>query len=152
MRPYFDSGFLFKLYWRESNSAAAWRRLQDFAPPLLISRFNEIEIVQSARRKTWLRGADGLPQMTGEQFEAGMALFEQGLRRGRIIRQPLDYEAVFDWAGELSRRFGHLHPIKTADLLHVALLEFGFDHLVTADKQQYEFALRAGYSADLLPP
>ena len=40
----------------------------------------------------------------------------------------------------------------TADLLHVAMMEFGFDHFVTADHQQHQFALAAGYTSVLLPP
>jgi len=37
-------------------------------------------------------------------------------------------------------------------LLHVAMMNFGFDSFVTADKQQHDFAVRAGYPATFLPP
>ena len=35
-------------------------------------------------------------------------------------------------------------PVKTADLMLVAMMEFGFDDFVTSDKQQHDFAMRAG--------
>ena len=151
MRGYFDSGFLFKLYWREPNSPAALAKLQKFHPPLVMSRFNEIEMLHVARRKTWMAGPGGGPQMTTAQFQAGLSLFEQGLQSGVFARLEVDYDEVFDVASDLSRKFGQIIPVKTADLLHVAMMEFGFDEFVTADKQQYDFAIRAGYSATFLP-
>jgi len=150
LRGYFDSGFLFKLYWREPNSGAALATLRKFHPPVLMSRFNEIEILHVARRKTWLAGPGGLPQMTLAQFQAGLSLFENGLQTGVLARLEVDYDEVFDAASELSRRFGQTMPVKTADLLHVAMMEFGFDEFVTADKQQHDFAVRAGYVATFL--
>jgi predicted nucleic acid-binding protein len=151
LKGYFDSGFLFKLYWREPNSPAALASLQKFRPPLVMSRFNEIEMLHVARRKTWMAGPGGGPQMTPGQFQAGLSLFEQGLQTGVIARLEVDYDEVFDIASDLSRKFGQTVPVKTADLLHVAMMEFGFDEFVTADKQQHDFAVRAGYSATFLP-
>ena len=49
------------------------------------------------------------------------------------------------------RAYGLTQPIRTADLLHVAMMEFGFDVFVTADFQQHHFALAAGYASVLLP-
>ena len=59
---------------------------------------------------------------------------------------------MFDAASELSRKFGQTIPVKTADLLHMAMMDFGFDEFVTADKQQHDFAVRAGYTATFLAP
>ena len=59
---------------------------------------------------------------------------------------------MFDAALELSRKHGQTIPVKTADLLHVAMMEFGFDEFVTADRQQHDFATRAGVHSVLLPP
>jgi len=70
---------------------------------------------------------------------------------GVLARLEVDYDEVFDAASDLSRKFGQTTPVKTADLLHVAMMEFGFDEFVTADKQQYDFAMRAGYAATFLP-
>src|SRR2546428_12544218 len=56
LRAYFDSGFLFKLYWQEANTPAAQAIVQRYAPPIVLSRFNEVEMLHVARRKTWLRG------------------------------------------------------------------------------------------------
>ena len=152
LRAYFDSGFLFKLYWRESNSPAAFGLSQKFRPPLVMSRFNEIEMLPGARRKSWMVGPGGVPPMTAAQFQAGFSLFEQELQTGVLARLEVDYDEVFDAAAELSRRFGQTIPVKTADLLPVAMMEFGFDEFVTADKQQHDFAVRAGYPATFLPP
>jgi predicted nucleic acid-binding protein len=152
LRGYFDSGFLFKLYWREPNSPAALAILQKFHPPLVMSRFNEIEMLHVARRKTWMLGPSGVPQMTASQFQAGLSLFEQGLQTGVLARLEVEYDEVFDAASELSRKFGQTIPVRTADLLHVAMMEFGFDEFITADKQQHDFAVRAGYPATFLPP
>ncbi len=64
----------------------------------------------------------------------------------------VNYDEVFDVAQELSRKHGQTIPVKTADLLHVAMMEFGFDDLVTADKQQHDFATRTGIRSIFLPP
>ena len=47
---------------------------------------------------------------------------------------------------------GLLFKLKTADLLRMAMMEFGFDDFVTADRQQHDFAARVGLHSDFLPP
>jgi predicted nucleic acid-binding protein len=152
LRAYFDSGFLFKLYWQEANTPAAQAIVLQYQPPILLSRFNEVEMLHVARRKTWLPGATGQPLLTAAQFQVGPVLLEQDLANGIVARLEVDYEEVFDAALELSRKHGQTIPVKTADLLHVAMMEFGFDDFVTADKQQHDFATRAGLHSVLLPP
>ncbi|MGO9200353.1 MAG: type II toxin-antitoxin system VapC family toxin [Limisphaerales bacterium] len=152
MKAYFDSGFLFKLYWPEANSPAAFALLQQYDPPALLSRFNEIEMLHVARRKTRLRDADGIPLLTTAQYQAGLALLQQHLETGQIGFIDVDYNEVFDIVAELSRKHGFTQPVRTADLLHVAMMELGFDQFVTGDRQQHQFALAAGYSSVLLPP
>jgi predicted nucleic acid-binding protein len=152
LKAYFDSGFLFKLYWPEANSAAAFTLLQQYDPPALLSRFNEIEMLHVARRKTWLRDAAGQPLLAVAQYQAGLILFEQHLQTGQIGFIDADYDEVFDTANELSRKYGLTQSVRTADLLHVAMMEFGFDHFVTGDRQQHQFALAAGYTSVFLPP
>jgi hypothetical protein len=152
LRAYFDSGFLFKLYWQEANTPAAQAIVFQYQPPMLLSRFNEVEMLHVARRKTWLIGPTGQPLLSAIQFQAGLALFEQDLAAGIAARLEVDYEEVFDVALELSKKFGQTTPVKTADLMHVAMMEFGFDQFVTADQQQHDFATRAGFSSTFLPP
>ncbi len=152
MRAYFDSGFLFKLYWQEGNTPAAQAIVLNYQPPILMSRFNEVEMLHVARRKTWLLGPTGQPSLTAAQFQAGLTLLEQDLASGIVARLEVDYEEVFDAALELSRKHGQTIPVKTADLLHVAMMEFGFDDFITADRQQHDFATRAGVRSVWLPP
>ena len=152
MRAYFDSGFLFKLYWQEANTPAAQAIVLNYQPPILLSRFNEVEMLHVARRKTWLLGPTGQPSLTAAQFQAGLTLLEQDLASGIVARLEVDYEEVFDAALELSRKHGQNIPVKTADLLHVAMMEFGFDDFITADRQQHDFATRAGVRSVFLPP
>ena len=52
MRAYFDSGLLFKLYWQEANTPAAQALVLQYQPPILLSRFNEVEMLHVERRKT----------------------------------------------------------------------------------------------------
>lgn len=59
---------------------------------------------------------------------------------------------MFDAALELSRKHGQSIPVKTADLLHVAMMAFGFDDFVTSDKQQHDFATCVGFRSIFLPP
>ena len=152
MRAYFDSGFLFKLYWQEANTPAAQAIVLNYQPPILLSRFNEVEMLHVARRKTWLLGPTGQPSLTAAQFQAGLTLLEQDLATGILTRLEVDYEEVFDAALELSRKHGQTIPVKTADLLHVTMMEFGFDDFITADRQQHDFATRAGVGSVFLPP
>ena len=105
-----------------------------------------------ARRKTWLLSTTGQPLLSATQLQAGLALFEQDLANGIVARLDVDYEEVFEAALELSRSHGQTVPVTTAGLLHVAMMEFGFDDLVTADKQQHDFATRAGFRSVFLPP
>ncbi len=74
------------------------------------------------------------------------------MTNGILARLEVNYDEVFDVALELSRRHGQTLPVKTADLLHVAMMELGFDDFVTADKQQHDFATRAGFHSTFLPP
>ena len=55
----------------------------------------------------------------------------------------------FDESEERSQRYGRLHPVKTADLLHAAQREFGFELPVPVEQLQYEFAVRADNRASL---
>lgn len=64
MRAYFDSGFLFKLYWQEANTPAAQAIVFQYQPPILLSRFNEVEMLHVARRKTWLLGPTSQPLLS----------------------------------------------------------------------------------------
>ena len=105
-----------------------------------------------ARRKTWLCDVAGKPLLTMAQYQAGLALFEHHIRTGEAGFIDVDYDEVFNTVAELSRTHGLVHAIRTADLLHVAMMEFGFDHFVTGDRQQHQFALAAGYPSVLLPP
>ena len=152
MRAYFDSGFLFKLYWQEVNTSAAQAIVLQYTPPILLSRFNEVEILHVARRKTWVPGPTGQPLLSSVQFQAGLTLFELDLVNGILARLEVNYDEVFDVALELSRKHGQTIPVKTADLLHVAMMEFGFDDFITADKQQHDFAIRVGIHSIFLPP
>ena len=79
-------------------------------------------------------------------------MLEQDLAKGIVARLEVDYDEVYDAALELSRKHGQKVPVKTADLLHVAMMEFGFDEFVTSDKQQHDFAPRAGMRSVFLPP
>ncbi len=151
MRAYFDSGFLFKLYWREANTPAAQEIVHQYDPPILLSRFNEIEILHVARRKTWLRGPTGQFLLTLPQFQAGLTLLQKDEADGIVACLEVDYDQVFDTALQLSATHGQTIAVKTADLMHIAMMEFGFDHFVTADQQQHAFAGRAGYHSVLLP-
>jgi len=152
LRAYFDSGFLFKLYWQEANTPAAQAIVQRYAPPILLSRFNEVEMLHVARRKTWLRGRTGQPLLSPAQFQTGLTLLQQDLAGGIVARLEIDYDEVFDTALEPSHKYGQTLPIKTADLLHVAIMHFGFDHFITADKQQHDFAVSIGLTSVFLSP
>ena len=105
-----------------------------------------------ARRKTWLRGPTGQSLLSAAQFQLGLRLIERDLAAGILARLEVSYDEVFDTALELSQKHGQTKPVKTADLLHVAMMGFGFDHFVTADKQQHDFAVSAGVTAVFLPP
>ncbi len=79
MRAYFDSGFLFKLYWQEANTPASQAIVQRYTPPILLSRFNEVEMLHVARRKTWLRRATGQPLLSVAQLQTGFRGSQQGI-------------------------------------------------------------------------
>src|SRR5438034_547723 len=90
---------------------------RDVEPWALLSRFNEVEMLHVARRKTWLRGRTGQPLLSPAQFQTGLTLLQQDLAGGVVARLEIDYDEVFDTALELSHKYGQTLPIKTADLL-----------------------------------
>ena len=105
-----------------------------------------------ARRKTWLLRATSQPRLTAAQFQAGLVLLERRMANGIVGQVEVDYDEVFDAALELSRKHGQTTAVKTADLMHLVMMEFGFDEFVTADRQQHGFAIRAGVHSVYLPP
>jgi hypothetical protein len=95
-------------------------------------------------------GTTGQPRLTAAQLNAGLTLLQQDLASGIILQ--VDYEEMFEAALELSRKHGQTILVKTTDLLHLPMMEFGFDDFVTADRQQHDFATRAGARSVFLPP
>ena len=73
-------------------------------------------------------------------------------RRGNKAKSFTVFWQVFDAVAARSRKHGLTQPVRAADLLPVTMMEFSFDHFVTADNQQHQFALAAGYTLVFLPP
>ena len=77
---------------------------------------------------------------------------EKDLKDKILVKMNVNFAELADRALKLSEQYGQNVPIKTIDLLHIAMMQFGFDHFITADKQQHEFAILTGIHSIFLPP
>lgn len=141
MNTYFDSSVLVAVYVTEEYSGAARRALRA-VPQAPFTAFHELE-VGNAFQLLVGRGA-----ITRAQGRAIAAHLDQDLDAQRLVRTPLDFERVFERAGDLSRAHSATVLTRSLDLLHVAAaLAIPCARFVSADSRQLAVARAAGLRA-----
>lgn len=145
-RVYFDTGVLVKLYYLEPGSAQvaarAAREVRLPFPPLI-----EIEL------RNALRLLQGRGLLFPTQLASALALIDEDIAAGRLVRSSAEPAALHACAEELSRRHGARTKCRTLDLLHVShAVVAAIPRFFTGDHRQAALAKLAGLRVDLLTP
>lgn len=85
-------------------------------------------------------------------IEAIRRLFKHWHRNGAFTRTEVDLPAALAEAQQLSSAHGNSLRMRSADVLHVAMMgELNPDLFITRDKDQHTLAVAAGVNSVLLP-
>lgn len=134
MISYADTGFLFSLYGRDANSAAAIE-LAKSQPTFLVTPLIETEFANAVElrlfRNEWMEGQARMVQ----------DLFDQHQKTGLLQAASLS-DAIWEEAVSLSRRYSRSFGTRTLDVLHVATaLILKAEVFFTFDKRQHKLAM-----------
>ncbi len=149
MKIYADTSFLVSLLYPGDARHKAARvfyaaRLQD---EWLISEWSLFETVNSLRQLC-LRNHGPKPPTA----EAIRRLFKSWHERGPFLRVKTDTDEAMTECQQLSALHAATLKMRSADVLHVALLEqINPDLFVTRDQDQHDLAAARGFRAQFLP-
>ncbi|PWU12212.1 MAG: hypothetical protein C5B50_21785 [Verrucomicrobia bacterium] len=150
MTIYADTSFLISfLYPGDRHHGAIRHYCEHQAPPAdwLISVWSQFEAINSLRQLCLSR-----PGPSRQMIEGIRLLFKQWLRKGpfELVRVNLD-DALIDCA-KISAGFGATMRARSADTLHVAILEqLNPDLFVTRDRNQFDLAVARGFRGRHFP-
>ena len=147
MRVYFDSSALVCLYVAEPHSEKVLDFVVALRRPILVNSLQDFEVRNSIRQKV-VRGE------IDEGMTAGcLRELDDDLIRGRIVRKPVVWEAVFERAEGLSQRVALRGQARAIDLLHVAVAAMSdVRRFATLDDLQARVAQAAGLEVVPLKP
>jgi len=135
---YADTSFLTSLYRTDANSFWAVAEFKELRPAILITPFNELELVTAMKAAAFRKLA------AADEVQASSRAFRADLATGVLIRTPIPPDS-YDRATALSSRLTRTLGCRTLDILHVAIaLEAGAGTFFTFDKGQAKLARRAG--------
>lgn len=135
---FFDSSVLAAFYLAEPHSAAA-RRAVTRVPVVPYTPLHHLEVRNAFRLLV------GWKRMTARQLAAVLSRLEEDIAAGRLARTPLDLDAIFSRAEELSERHSRRLLTRSLDVLHVAAaLELSCPRFVTLDTRQSRLAAACG--------
>ena len=149
MTIYADTSFLVaRLYPGDLHHGPARRFFGQHARAAwLTSSWSQFETVNALRQLCLRR-----PGPDKALVEAIRLLFKHWHKNGPFQLERLDFEEAIADCRKISAAFGTSRRMRTADTLHVALLEqIQPDAFVTRDQDQYELARRRGFNAHLVP-
>ena len=114
MVAYADSSFLVSLYANDDQSEIAGSYLTQNPYPLTLTSFSKSEAQHALR----MRGFRGV--ISEEEMVRCLLLFERDQDEGIYEFVPMDGEALFQKATQLSHRHALAQGVRYLDLLHVA--------------------------------
>ena len=113
----------------------------------LTSPWSQFETVNTLRQLCLQR-----PGPDRAVIEAIRLLFKHWHRRGPFQLEPASWEEALADCRKISAAFGAGLRMRSADTLHVALLEqINPDLFVTRDKDQFDLAQRRGFTCQFVP-
>jgi len=137
---YLDTSAFIKLYFLEEGSDFVQHCVTGQDEPLPVWEIQEAEFINACRLKVFWR------DITSEQADQQIRLFEQRMRRGQYFVPEIDRGMLLSSFRTLSRQtpqFG----CRTMDILHVACaLQLAPLRFVSYDERQRSLAAHAGLS------
>jgi predicted nucleic acid-binding protein len=135
---YLDTSALLKLYIREKGSELVQSRIASQDHPLPIWEIQKAELINALRLKVFWN------EITLEQAEAQIALFENRLKRGLYAFPEIDRNSLMKCVFRLGAETPRL-GCRTMDIFHVACaLEIGASEFLSFDQRQNSLATHAG--------
>ena len=139
---YLDTSVVVPIYWPEAFSDAIELVLTD-ADNLMISHLVMTEFSSALAQK------QRLSQCSIEQAAMVNRAFKKDITDGIFTIVPSD-KAHWQRAINLLRDHGTHLPLRTLDVLHVAMAQDHECRLITADQRQYDLTQRIGMAATLI--
>lgn len=141
---YSDTSFLYSVYGDDAHSAVALRVLGSLTEPIVISLFNEYELVNALRLTEFHKL---LP--AGEAANR-ISDFEQDLRSGNMMPASCNLARVMEEGRRLSLAYTITRGHRSFDILHVAAaLVMGAQNFLTFDANQRKLAESEGLKVPL---
>lgn len=145
MSRYPDTSFLYALYRRQDNSAAAYALLGFPPAPLTVTEPLLYEFRQSVRFQVYLHEKDfrkGFPRV---EADALLAKLEANLATGQLVVTPVNLAGIFARAETFSVRHTEANGHRAFDILHVATAkELGAGEFLSFDANQRRLAVAEG--------
>lgn len=135
---YLDTSSLLKLYIREQGSELVQSRVTSQDHPLPIWEIQKAELINALRLKVFWN------EITLEQAETQIALFENRLKRGLYVFPEIDRDSLMKCVLRLGAETPRL-GCRTIDIFHVACaVEIGASEFLSFDQRQNALATHAG--------
>jgi hypothetical protein len=115
VRVYYDPSFLIALYLTEALSPGARAFVQQQGQPILLNDLQELEFRNGLRQKVVRR------EVSEADVARCLAVFQQDVVAGKLVRKEVAWSAVFAKAESLSRRLGLRQVCRSFDLVHIAI-------------------------------
>lgn len=136
---YADTSFLFSLYLRDDNTAAATAYISRHEPALIFTLWQRCEL-RNAVRLAVARG-----NTTPDFARQALADIAADAAAGDLVAANLVWPDLFTTAETLSDTHTASMGVRTLDLLHVAAaLNLGASTFVSFDSRQFALAQAAG--------
>jgi len=133
---YLDTSALVAVYVTEAHSSAARRALRRQGP-IPFTPLHRLELRNAFELLV------GRSLLSPAERDAFVAQVLDDRQAGRLIDAPVDWEAVFARAGDLSVAHTQKHLTRSLDVLHLALaVEIGCRSFVSGDQRQLKLARR----------
>ena len=149
MRIYADSSFLISLLNRGEKQHQPARRFYLSHPTAewVTSAWSQFETLNGLRQLCL-----AAPGNTPEQAEALRRLFKHWHERGNFTFEPTEPADAIQECSQISSAHATALRMRSADVLHVALLEqIEHDLFVTRDRDQHALAVSRAFKSQLLP-
>lgn len=124
----------------ELDFAKAFALVQTLSGPVVFTRFQRAELVNSLRCK------QGRGETTAADVSKALADVRADLRSGFLVLRELDWSRLFAATVRLSTAHAAATLCRTLDAIHVAAaLQLGIREFATKDNRQTAFAAACGF-------
>lgn len=148
MKIYADTSFLVSLLYPGDAKHRAAKKFfsRSDSDDWVTTSWSQLETINALRQ---LCLTDAAPKEA--TIEAIRRLFKHWHEHGSFLFEKTEADVAINDAAQISAAKGAVMKIRSADLLHVALLEqINPDLFVTRDREQYELATQRAFKSQLI--